>query len=430
MAENRLPMMGILTAKILVKPTCWLSRTRMKCVYAECNPPLDRHAGTVARDACSVRQRRPGAHGISRELEVGSLSALLTVDSKSSNCRGMKIDAPLLAANLSDVAAQARELEALGYDGVYTFEGPSDPFFPLAIAAEHTSHLELMPAVAIALPRNPLQLAHMSHDLQVFSRGRFILGLGSQVKAHIERRYGAVWSRPVARMRELVLALKAIWRCWNQNEKLDFRGEFYRHTLMPPAFTPPPSPFGPPRVFLAGVGAPMTAAVSEVADGLIVHPLNSPDFIRRTTMPAVHKGLARSGRSREQLEIACQVMVITGFTEEDVRQAEATTRMTVAFYSSTPAYRVVLETHGWGAVQDELNALAKQGRWAEMAGLIDDSMLDTFTVRCRPHELPARLRARYGGLADRLGISCYAGRPDRADPEAWREILAGCRTIA
>ncbi len=341
----------------------------------------------------------------------------------------MKIDAPLMVANLSDVAAQARELEALGYDGIYTFEGPSDPFFPLVIAAEHSSRLELMPAVAIALPRNPLQLAHMCHDLQLFSRGRFVLGLGSQVKAHIERRYGAAWSTPIARMRELVLALKAIWHCWNENVKLDFRGTFYHHTLMPPTFTPPPSPYGPPRVFLAGVGAPMTAAVGEVADGLFVHPLNSPDFIRRTTLPALDKGLTRSARTREQFQIACQVMVITGFTEDDMRQAEATTRMTVAFYASTPAYRVVLETHGWGPVQDELNGLAKQGRWAEMAGLIDDAMLDTFTVRCQPHELPARLRARYGGLADRLGISCYAGRPDHANPGAWREIVAECKRI-
>lgn len=341
----------------------------------------------------------------------------------------MKIDASLLAGDLGAVPAEARELEALGYDGAYTFEGQHDPFLPLLMVAEHTTRLELETAVAIALPRNPLQLAHLCHDLQVLSKGRFILGLGSQVQVHIEKRYGAAWSRPVARMREMVLALKAIWRCWNQNERLDFRGEFYRHTLMLPNFTPPPSPFGPPRVFLAGVGAPMTAAAGEVADGIIVHPLHSPEFIRQTTLPALEKGFGRSGRTRGQFEIACQTMVITGFTEEEYRQAEAATRTTVAFYGSTPAYRVVLETHGWGALQEELNKLSKQGRWKEMGGLIDDRMLDTLTVRCEPKDLPARLQARYGGLVDRIGISCYTPRPYHANLETWTHLIAACKRI-
>ncbi|MBP1684576.1 MAG: putative F420-dependent oxidoreductase, family [Deltaproteobacteria bacterium] len=342
---------------------------------------------------------------------------------------GMKIDAPLMTAELAQVPTEARELEALGYDGTYTFEGRSEPFFPLLLGAEHTTRIELATAVAIALPRNPLQLAHVCHDLQVFSRGRFVLGLGSQIKTHIEKRYGATWSKPIAHMRELVLALKAIWRCWNENERLDFRGEFYRHTLMIPTFAPPPSPVGPPRVLMAGVGAPMTAAAAEVADGIIIHPLHSPEFIRQTTLPALHKGFTRSGRTGAEFEIACQAMVITGFTEEEFRLAEQTTRGSVAFYSSTPAYRVVLETHGWGPLQDELNTLSKQGRWAEMSGLIDDRMLDTLTIRCEPKDLPVRLQARYGGLVDRIGISCYHGRPDRGDPAAWKDIIAACKQV-
>lgn len=341
----------------------------------------------------------------------------------------MKIDAPLMATELRQAAVEARELEALGYDGTYTFEGRSDPFFPLLLGAEHTTRIELMTGVAIALPRNPLQLAHTCHDLQVYSRGRFVLGLGSQIKTHIEKRYGATWSKPIAHMRELVLALKAIWRCWNENARLDFRGEFYRHTLMIPTFAPSPSPAGPPRVLMAGVGAPMTAAAAEVADGIVIHPLNSAEFIRQTTLPALRQGFGRAGRSGAEFEIACQAAVVTGFTEEEFRMAEQVARASVAFYSSTPAYRVVLETHGWGPLQDELNTLSKQGRWAEMSGLIDDRMLDTLTIRCEPQDLPARLRARYGGLVDRVGISCYHGRPDRGDPDAWRVIVAACKRV-
>ena len=338
----------------------------------------------------------------------------------------MKIDAPLLAMDLGEVAGEARELEHLGYDGTFTFEGPHDPFFPLTLAAEHTVRLELASAVAIAFPRNPMQLANVAHDLQVYSRGRFILGLGSQIKTHIEKRFGATWSKPVSRMRELVLALRAIWRCWNEDERLDFRGDFYRHTLMTPFFNPGPSPFGPPRVFLGGVGAPMTAAAGEVADGLFVHPLNSPEFIRETTLPALQAGFVKAGKTRAQFEIACQTLLITGFTEEEYRQAEVSTRMQLAFYGSTPAYRVVLETHGWGELQDELNRLSKQGRWMEMSGLIDERMLDTLTVRCEPKDVAARLLARYGGLADRLSVICHS-QPQRANPDFWSGVIAACK---
>jgi len=338
----------------------------------------------------------------------------------------MKVDAPLLTTDLAEVPAEVREIERLGHDGLLTFEGPSDPFLPLALAAEHSVRLELATGVAIAFPRSPMQLAYTAHDLQRVSQGRLIVGLGSQVKAHVEKRYGATWSRPVARMREFVLALRAIWRCWNENEPLRFQGEFYRHTLMPPVFAPPSSPHGPPRVFLAGVGRPMTAVAGEVADGLFVHPLNSPEFIRGTTLPALEAGFARAGRTREGFEVACQALVVTGFTEDEVRQAELATRMQLAFYGSTPQYRVVLETHGWGSLQPELHALARQGRWMEMGALIDDRVLDTFTVRCAPQELAARLRARYAGLADRVSIISHA-RPQRTEPAFWMALIAELR---
>jgi probable F420-dependent oxidoreductase len=342
----------------------------------------------------------------------------------------MLIDAPLLTTDLTAVAAEARALEALGYDGAFTFEGPHDPFLPLAFAAEHTTRLEVASAVAIAPPRSPMQLAHTAHDLNVLARGRFILGLGSQVKAHIEKRYGAVWSRPLARMREQVLALRAIWRCWNEGAPLDFRGELYRHTLMTPFFDPGASPFGPPRVFLGGVGTAMTAVAGEVADGLFVHPMNSPTFLDAVTFPALASGFAKSGRSRADFTIACQALVITGYDEAEYQHAETTTRMQLAFYASTPQYRVVLDAHGWGDAQPELNRLSKQGRWLEMAELIDDRMLAAFTVRCeRPADVAAALRGRYAGVADRLAILCHAD-PHRAHPEAWADVIAALRADA
>jgi probable F420-dependent oxidoreductase len=340
----------------------------------------------------------------------------------------MKVDAPLLTSDVASVPAEVRQLERLGLDGTFTFEGPHDPFLPLVAAAEHTERLDLATAIAIAFPRSPMQLAQTAHDLQVLSRGRFVLGLGSQIKAHIEKRFSATWSRPAARMRELVQALRAIWRCWNEGEKLDFRGEFYRHTLMTPFFSPGVSAYGPPRVFLAGVGRPMTRVTGEVADGLFVHPFNSPDFIRGTTLPALEEGFARGGGSREQFEISCQAMIITGFSDQEMQQAEAGTRAQLAFYASTPQYKVVLDTHGWGELQPELNALSKQGRWAEMSALIDDRMLDTFAVRAGPREVPARLAARYGGLVDRLAFVCHS-RPQQTHPEEWAEVVTACQKI-
>jgi probable F420-dependent oxidoreductase len=337
----------------------------------------------------------------------------------------MKIDLPLLAPSLAEASAEAARVAAVGADGAFTFEGQHDPFFPLVLAAEHT-RLELATAIAIAFPRSPMQLANVAHDLQVFSGGRFTLGLGSQIKPHIEKRFSAVWSKPIARMREMVLALRAIWRCWNEGAPLDFRGEFYRHTLMTPIFKPPPSPHGPPRVFLAGVGEPMTRMVGEVADGLFVHPLHSPAFLRETTLPALEAGFARGGRTRAAFTVNVQALVVTAFTEEAFREAQEATRMQIAFYGSTPQYRAVLDTHGWGDVQEALRALSKQGRWLEMGALVSDEMLDAFCVRCAPHEVPGRLAARYAGLADRVSIMCHAN-PHRTHPGEWAEVIRACR---
>jgi probable F420-dependent oxidoreductase len=331
----------------------------------------------------------------------------------------MKVDSGVMAASLGDIAAGARELESFGYDGLLTAETSHDPFFPALIAAEHTERIEIGTGIAVAFARNPMTLASIGYDLQLFSQGRFILGLGSQIKAHIEKRFSMPWSKPAARMRELILAMRAIWACWNEGEKLDFRGEFYTHTLMTPFFNPGPSPYGAPKVFLAAVGEKMTEVAGEVADGIIIHGFTTERYVKEVTLPAIERGLARAGRSRTDFQVSGPLFVVTGADEKGFEDAARATRQQIAFYGSTPAYRGVLELHGWGDLQTELNALSKQGKWVEMGTLIDDEILHTFAVVAEPEQVGAELQRRYGGVVDRC--SFYA--PYRSDPQRWRAVI-------
>jgi probable F420-dependent oxidoreductase len=333
----------------------------------------------------------------------------------------MKIDATVMTGDLETIGPRARRIEALGYHGLYTAETQHDPFFPLLLAAEHSERLELATAIAVAFPRSPTHLAHIGHDLQRFSKGRFILGLGSQIKAHIEKRFSAQFSQPAARMRELILATRAIWRTWEDGEPLRFEGEFYRHTLMTPFFNPGPSGYGTPRIFLAAVGERMTEVVGEVCDGMFVHGFTTEKYIRETTLPALERGLVKSGRTRADLELSFPTFIVTGETDEEWQKAEAAVREQIAFYGSTPAYRPVLEAHGWGEVQDELNALSKRGEWKAMGKVITDDILDAFAVRGTAGEIPGLIMGRYGDLVDR--VSFYA--PYRTDPEKWGDVVVG-----
>jgi probable F420-dependent oxidoreductase len=337
----------------------------------------------------------------------------------------MKIDATLFAADLDTVGARARQIEEFGYDGLYTAETQHDPFFPLLLAAQQTERIDLATAIAVAFPRSPTHLAHIGHDLQRYSKGRFVLGLGSQIKAHIEKRFAAQFSQPAARMRELILATRAVWRTWEEGEPLRFEGDFYRLTLMTPFFTPPPTGFGTPRIFLAAVGEKMTEVVGEVCDGMFVHGFTTEKYLRETTLPALERGLARSGRTRADIELSFPTFMVTGETDEEWQRADTAVREQIAFYGSTPAYRGVLEAHGWGEVQDELNRLSKQGAWKEMGKVITDDILDAFAVRGSTAELPGLVIARYGDLVDR--ISFYA--PYRTDPEQWAEVVAGFKAL-
>jgi len=332
----------------------------------------------------------------------------------------MKVDGGL-GFDLASAAAAAKQAEAIGYDGVWTAETSHDPFFPLVLAAEHTDRLELGTGIAVAFPRSPMHLANIGYDLQQYSKGRLILGLGSQIKAHIEKRFSATWSHPAARMRDLILAMRAIWDAWNSGSQLDYRGEFYRHTLMTPFFNPGPNPYGNPKVFLAAVGERMTEVAGEVCDGMLVHAFTTERYLREVTLPALERGFASGGKTRADFELSCPVFMVTGATEEDRANADRGTREQIAFYGSTPAYRPVLEMHGWGDLQTELNTLSKQGKWKEMGTLITDDILDAFAVVGEPEDIPKLVLARYGDVIDRT--SFYA--PYKSDPDRWAKVLAG-----
>ena len=316
----------------------------------------------------------------------------------------MLVDAALHTTELMKVPEEARRLEAAGFDGMYTFEGQHDALFPLLLAAEHTERMQLTTAVVIAFARNPMTLAQGAYDLQLASRGRFNLGLGTQIKPHIEKRYSMTWSKPAERMREMVLAIRAIWDSWHEGKRLDFRGEFYTHTLMTPFFNPGPNPFGLPRIFLGGVGPRMTEVAGEVADGFMVHPFSTETFMRETTQPALERGLAKAGRDRSSLEIAFPAMVIVGENHAEIAAGRNALRPRLAFYGSTPAYKVVLDAHGWGELQPELNRLSKTGDWGAMSALITDDIVDTFATSGTPEEIGPRVQARYGGLVQRVSF--------------------------
>lgn len=330
----------------------------------------------------------------------------------------LKLDATLRGVPPGEVAAWAARCEQLGFDGLYSTETNNDPFLPLALAAGSTSRVMLGTGVALALPRSPMQVAYTGWDLQGLSGGRFVLGLGSQVRAHVERRFSATWSQPARRMRDFALAVRAIWTAWADGTPLAYAGEFYRHTLMPPDFRPRPHGHRVPPIVLAGVRSRMIEVAGEVADGLLIHPFQTAEYVREIVLPSLRRGLETSGRRPGDVELS--VCVFTATTEEESEAA----RRRIAFYGSTPGYRRVLELHGWGELFERLHALSRSGGWDEMPALVDDEVLDTFTVRgADGDEVAAELVRRYGGLATRVNL--HVGR--KADPERWAGLAGALR---
>jgi probable F420-dependent oxidoreductase len=326
---------------------------------------------------------------------------------------GLKIDGGI-PNRLPHVPEAAAGLERAGFDGGWTAETSHDPFLPLLLAAEHTSRIQLGTNIAVAFARNPMTVANIGWDLQAYSEGRFILGLGTQIQPHIEKRFSMPWSHPARRMREFVSAVRAIWSAWADGTKLRFEGEFYTHKIMTPMFTPERHPHATPKVFLAAVGDAMTETCGEVADGHLAHPLNSKRYVDEVTLPALQRGMQRSGRSRADFEVCNEVMVATGETEAELAAAIAATRKQIAFYGSTPAYRKVLDLHGWGDLQEELHGLSLRGEWDAMASSIDDEMLRTFAVVGAIDEIGPGLRARCEGLIDRVLPIFHGGSPSVA----------------
>ena len=326
----------------------------------------------------------------------------------------------LLDAELADVPRAVAELTEAGADGLFTFEGPRDPFLPLAVAATVPGGARLYPNLTIALPRSPLNLAQLGWDLQRASGGRAMLGLGTQVRRHVVDRYGARWESPVEQLAEWLAALRAIMTSWQDRTPLAFEGRWTRHTFMPPLFDPGPVASGPPPLLVGAVGPRMLRMATRAADGILVHPFSTERTLREHTLAAIETGLAEAGRSRTDFLVVGQAMVAVGVDDDGLAAAAARARAQVGFYASTPAYRVMLEVHGWGDLQPQLHALVREQRWSDLAAAVPDEVAAAFVCSGTPAEVAAQLRRRGAGV-DRLALSLFAA------PQARVELLGALR---
>lgn len=307
-------------------------------------------------------------------------------------------------ADFAILTQQISDAQRIGIDGVWSTEVSRDPFLPLMVAAERAPEMQLGTAVAVAFARSPMTTAVVANDLNTFSKGRFVLGLGSQIRPHIERRFNMPWSAPAERMREYVQALHAIWSSWQTGEKLDFRGDFYQHTLMTPMFSPEPNPHGNPAVVVAAVGSKMTAVAAEVADGLLVHGFTTPRYLREVTTPAIEAGLNATHRQRSDFTVCYPGLVVTANDEDGYAVALEQVRRQIAFYGATPAYRSVLDLHGWGDLHTELHRLSKAGAWTDMTNLVNDEVLSEFAVAGEPKDVGRRIARRFSTVVDRFTL--------------------------
>jgi probable F420-dependent oxidoreductase len=312
-----------------------------------------------------------------------------------------------------EAADAAKALEELGYDYASAAETAHDPFIPLAFAAEHTRAIGLTTGIAVGFARNPMLLANLGHDLNSLSKGRFTLGLGTQIAAHITKRFSMPWSHPAARMREMIQAMQAIWDCWYDGEKLDFRGEFYTHTLMTHYFTPLDTQYGRPKIALAAVGPMMTKVAAEVADAMLCHAFTTPRYLQEVTVPLIEASLAERGRERSEFEIVASMFVAVGDTEEEVQRARKKLRQQVSFYGSTPAYKGVFELHGWYDLQPKLNRLSKEGKWDEMAASLPEDVVDAFVISGTAEQVVDQMSTTFAGKIDRTSFGFEVDDPDR-----------------
>ena len=314
----------------------------------------------------------------------------------------MKLDALLRATNLRDIPQYISAIDQLGFDGLWTYEAGNDPFLPLALVAAHSSTLKFGTSIATAFSRSPMIVAYTAWDLAASSNGRFMLGLGTQVKAHNERRFSVEWGQPVARLRDAILGLHAIWHSWRSGERLNYRGEFYKFTLMTPFFSPENQDVGHIPIYIAGVNTGLSKLAGELCDGFHAHPYHSVEYLRDVVRPAIAAGASEAGRNIDDVELSCAVFVITGRDEKETQAMRGMARQQISFYASTPTYKPVMEHHGWGDVADQLQAMAARKKWDEMPGLISDEMLDAYSISAPPDQLADKVIARYNGILDRV----------------------------
>lgn len=333
----------------------------------------------------------------------------------------LKLDTVLVGGSIAKVAETARAAERLGFDGLMTAETSHDPFLPLMIAAEHTEALQLGTSIAVAFPRSPMITAHTAWDLQNYSNGRFLLGLGTQVKGHNEKRFSVPWVAPGPRLRELIESLHAIWTCWQEGKRLAYVGKYYQFSLMTPFFDPGPISAGRPPVYISGVNEYMCRLAGELCDGFHLHPLNSIKYLDEVIRPLIAEGAAATGRDPSAVTLAAPCFVIMGDSEEQREGAASAVRQQISFYASTRTYRAVLEAHGWGDVGPALHERSQNGDWGGMAELITDDMLEVFSVRGRPDQIPGLLKSRFEGRVQR--VSLYLPFVPGSDDDWWQEVI-------
>jgi len=336
----------------------------------------------------------------------------------------MKIDTTLLVSDLREMPVLTRAAEEMGFDGIWTADTAHDALLPLTLAAEHSEHLSLGTSIAVAFPRSPAILAYMAWDLAQFSKGRFIMGLGPQVKGHNERRLGVKWERPVAKMREVVLAMRAFWDCWQNGTRLNFRGEFYKLTLMSPFFNPGPHDYPHVPIYIAAVNKLMCQLAGELCEGVHIHPMHTKRYLEEFALPHIESGMKKTDRKRAEIELSSTVFVVPTDDAEKAKVYEQGARQQISFYASTPSYKVVMDIHGWGDTAEQLSHLAARGKWDEMPNLLTDEMMETFVVYGTWAEIPGKIKAKYaGGLLDRVSYY-FPFEPDK-DEAGWRATIAG-----
>lgn len=338
----------------------------------------------------------------------------------------MKFDVSLLVHDLGQMPALARFADELGFDGIWTFETSHEPYLPLVLAAEHSKRLSIGTSIAVAFPRSPTITAQIAWDLARYSQGRFILGLGTQVKGHNERRFGVTWERPVEKMRDYILALRAVWDCWQNRTRLNYQGEFYKLTLMTPFFSPAPHEYSHIPIFIAGVNKRMCQLAGELCEGFHVHPLHTTGYLREVILPNIQTGLAKMGRARASIELSSSIFVIPTDDPQQAQKYEAEVRQQISFYASTPPYRPVFDVEGWGDVADQLKALAARGQWNDMPALVTDEMLERFALRGSWGDLPLLMKKKYAGLLDR--VSYYFPLVPGENEAGWRASSAAFKT--